>query len=169
MRIPANSPGVPPVAVEGRPLTGAAVGRAVGAVTVAPITLAANAFPFASKPTSKHAVAAPRNTDPTDAETGSAMRRSGVVVTMSINSPRCPGIASTIPAKPQIGAGIAMSASTGPDVVTVRLMHIAASRGVVEGNRSPECSANVWVPIVTDPGIVGVGSLKARTVPHVAM
>jgi len=48
-------------------------------------------------------------------------------------------------------------------------MHIAAPRGVVEGNRSPECSANVWVPIVTDPGTVDVGSLKERTVPHVAM
>jgi len=48
-------------------------------------------------------------------------------------------------------------------------MHIGAPRGVVEGSRSPECNENVAVPIVTDPGAVGVGSLKARTVPHVAM
>src|SRR5438552_5100978 len=62
-----------------------------------------------------------------------------------------------------------MSVSTGPDVVTVRLMHRAAPSGVVDGRRSPGCSANVAVPIVTDPSAVGVGSLKARTVPHVAM
>jgi len=63
---------------------------------------------------------------------------------------------------------MAMSSSTGPAVVSVRLMHIDRPTGDAAGKWSDAWSAKVDAPIVTDPATLALGAMKTRTVPHVA-
>ena len=75
------------VAVEGNVVMGGAVGVAAG--TAAPITMLAIAVPLASMRISKHAeVARCGNVNARFGDAASAMRRPGVVVTMSMTAPR---------------------------------------------------------------------------------